>query len=277
MSLLLLTAIIAVTLLVFGKKGRRGLFRLLNADDIILSSNRLKFNITYTLAYGKDPEQNDADFREILDLADGFAQALTNSTWIVDIFLILSDLPGSLAPWKKFGDKFFARTQEWFENNTSHALSANFWSWTKRVTTTEQTGSLTLTETRSLTGVLFEAGVDAVVRARKELDDVVGQSRLPTPQDVVKMPYVKGFFKEVLRCRPILQGLPHHTTAPDSYMGYEIPNGTTVLFHNWGAHQDENLYPGPALFRPECFVETPGLPLGVFGYFGEHARADTLH
>ncbi|KAJ6131842.1 hypothetical protein N7471_007057 [Penicillium samsonianum] len=265
-------------------ESRRALFRLLNADDMGSCFNRLKFNIIYTLAYGKDPEQNDADFREILDLADSFSQALTNSTWIVDIFPILNRLPTFLAPWKRFGDKFHERTQKWFQKNTAHAIDADSWSWTKLVMTSENTGNLTVTEIRSLIGVLFEAGVDstatslhffvlacilypdAVERARTELDDVVGRSRLPTLDDLPEMPYVQGFVKEVLRWRPILQGLPHYTTADDTYMGYHIPKGSTVLFNHWSAHQDEDLYPEPSVFRPERYIKNPDLPLGAFGY-----------
>lgn len=265
-------------------ESRRALFRLLTADEMVPCFNRLKFNIIYTLAYAKDPEKNDADFREILDLADSFSQALTNSTWIVDIFPTLNHLPTFLAPWKKFGDRFYERTQKWFQRNSAHAMEVGSWSWTKHVMTCENTGNLTPAEIRSLIGVLFEAGVDstatslhyfvlacilhpnAVERARKELDNVVGRSRLPNLHDVTAMPYVKGFVKEVLRWRPILQGLPHRTTADDTYMGYQIRKGSTVLFNHWGAHQDEDMYPKPGLFRPERYVENPDLPLGSFGY-----------
>ena len=280
-------------------ESRRALVRLMTADDMVPCFNRLNFNILYTLAYAKDPEKNDADYREILDLADIFAQTLTNSTWIVDIFPILNHLPTFLAPWKKFGDRFHERTQKWFQKNSAHAMDADSWSWTKHVMTSESTGNLTPVEIRSLIGVLFEAGVDstatslqyfvlacmlypkAVERARTELDHVVGRSRLPTLHDIPKMPYVKAFVKEVLRWRPILQGMPHCTTADDTYMGYKIRKGSTVLFNHWAAHQDEDIYPEPALFRPERYVENPDLPLGAFGFGrracpGRHVATMTL-
>ncbi len=265
-------------------ESRRALFRLRSAEDMVPCFNRFQFNIIYTLAYAKDPENNDADFREILDLADIFAQSMVNATWIVDIFPILNHLPTFLAPWKRFGERFHERTQKWFQRNSAHAMDVDSWSWTRHAMTNENKGNLTPVEIRSLIGVLFEAGVDSTAtslhffvlacimypeaadRARKELDGVVGRSRLPNLHDLSEMPYVKGFVKEVLRWRPILQGLPHSTTADDTYMGYQIRKGSTVLYNHCGAHQDEDLYPEPAVFRPERYVENPDLPLGAFGY-----------
>ena len=263
---------------------RRALLRLLSADEMVPCFNRFMFNLLYTLAYAKDPEKNDADYREILELAEDFAHALTNSTWLVDVFPILNRLPTFLAPWKRFGARFHSRTQHWFQRNSAYAMNAHSWSWTKHIMTGENTGDLTAAEIRSLIGVLFEAGVDssatslhyfvlacilhpdAVQRARKELDDVVGPSRLPTLRDLPQMPYVTAFVKEVLRWRPILQGIPHYTTLVETYMGYRIRKGSTVLFNHWAAHQDETIYPNSAAFRPERYVDNPDLALGAFGY-----------
>ena len=150
--------------------------------------------------------------------------------------------------------------------------------------TSENTGNLSPAEIRSLTGVLFETGMDSTAtslhcfvlawilhpeRARKELDVVVGRSLLPNLHDLPTMPYIKGFVKEVLGWRPVLQGLPNCTTADDTYKGDQIRMGSTVLFNHWGAHQDEDLYPEPASFRP-----VPTFRLVPSNTVGEHARGD---
>lgn len=49
-------------------------------------------------------------------------------------------------------------------------------------------------------------------------------------------------------------------------MSYEIRKGTTVLFNHWQAHEDKDLYPEPAPFLAEPYVENPDLPFGAFGY-----------
>ena len=40
-------------------------------------------------------------------------------------------------------------------------------------------------------------------RAREQIDQVVGRSRLPTFYDEARLPYVTAIVKEVLRWRPI--------------------------------------------------------------------------
>ena len=266
-------------------EAQRTLIRLLTADDLIPCFNRLQFNVLYSLAYAKDPEKHDADFREILELQDIFTQTMTNSTWIVNLFPFLNVLPTFVAPWKRYGDRFHARTQKWFAKNTKYAMEeTDRWSWTNHVMTDDIRGDLTPIEIQNLIGVLFEAGVDsnatvlhyfvvayflypeAVARARRELDATVGSSRSPKRDDLATMPYMHGFVKEVLRWRPITQGLPHSTTEDDTYMGYKIRKGSTILFNHVDAHRDEDVYPDPGAFRPERFIKNPNLPLGAFGF-----------
>ncbi|KAB8216328.1 cytochrome P450 [Aspergillus novoparasiticus] len=261
------------------------LYQLLSTESLVTCFNRFKFNIIYTLAYGKDPDQNESDFHEILELADHFTQTLTNATWVVDLFPILNCLPRRLAPWKAVGDDFHRRAMGWFQRNSEAAVKSNSWNWTKHVQFNEDTGNLSVSEMQYLIGVLFEAGVDstatvlhffvlactlypdAVTKARQELDKVVGSARLPTPQDLPQLPYVKAFIQEVLRWRPITaEGLPHFTLEDDKYLGYDIPKGSTVIFNYWSGHMDEDTYLDADRFCPERWIEHPDLPLGVFGY-----------
>lgn len=71
-------------------------------------------------------------------------------------------------------------------------------------------------------------------KAQKELDEVVGGSRLPTFDDYDDLPYIKACVKELLRWLPASTlGMPHSTSAEDEYMGYRIPKGAHVIMNIW--------------------------------------------
>lgn len=98
-----------------------------------------------------------------------------------------------------------------------------------------------------------------IPNAQKQIDDIVGSSRLPTFADRPRLPYVEAILRgvyslkiydiafityllfqltEVLRWRPSARfGLPHLTTADDivEYNGeqYFIPINTTVFAVTW--------------------------------------------
>jgi cytochrome P450 len=43
---------------------------------------------------------------------------------------------------------------------------------------------------------------DVQAKARKEIDDVIGQDRLPTIKDKASLPYIRSIMTEVLRWNP---------------------------------------------------------------------------
>lgn len=52
---------------------------------------------------------------------------------------------------------------------------------------------------------------------------------MPVFDDESSLPYVNAMIKESLRWLVVAPiGLPHATTAEDQYMGYRIPQGSTV-------------------------------------------------
>ncbi|KAI0259753.1 cytochrome P450 [Gloeopeniophorella convolvens] len=66
--------------------------------------------------------------------------------------------------------------------------------------------------------------------AQAEIDNVVGNSRLPDFSDQDSLPYVNAVLKEALRWHPVLPlAIPHRTTQPHTYNGYFIPVGATVI------------------------------------------------
>lgn len=70
-------------------------------------------------------------------------------------------------------------------------------------------------------------------RAQADLDRVCGD-RLPDLNDVPDLTYIRGCMKESLRWMPAaVLGVPHAVTQDDSYLGYHIPKGATVIFNVW--------------------------------------------
>ena len=97
-------------------------------------------------------------------------------------------------------------------------------------------------------------------KLQAEIDEVVGDSRLPGFDDMSRLPRVRAVVKEVLRWRPVTAGgLPHMSTNDDTYdmdgKKYFIPAGTNIHPNQWAIHRDESIYPDPESFRPERWLE----------------------
>ena len=72
--------------------------------------------------------------------------------------------------------------------------------------------------------------------AQMGLDRVCGD-RMPDLNDVPNLPYIRACAKESLRWMPgRMLGILHSVTQDDTYMGYHIPRGSTVMM-NCRMHQ----------------------------------------
>lgn len=73
-------------------------------------------------------------------------------------------------------------------------------------------------------------------RAHAEIDQLLHGARLPTIEDQKDLPFTEALIKEVLRFSPVAPlALPHRVTQEDTYEGYRIPEGTTVMANIWCA------------------------------------------
>ncbi|KAF8440327.1 cytochrome P450 [Boletus edulis BED1] len=106
-------------------------------------------------------------------------------------------------------------------------------------------------------------------KAQAQIDDVVGQDRLPTIDDRPLLPLIDAIFRETLRYHPVLPlSVPHAAVDDDVYAGYRIPKVYDVdIFARSMAH-DESRYPNPHAFIPERFLNDDGsLKPDTTGYF----------
>ncbi|KAG1837799.1 cytochrome P450 [Suillus subalutaceus] len=118
-------------------------------------------------------------------------------------------------------------------------------------------------ETTSSTLMVFVLAMvlypDVQRHAQAEIDSVVGRDRLPTFEDRASLPYVESILRETFRWHPILPlGVPHATSSDDTYNGFFIPKGTTVMCNVWAISRDEKRYPDASRFMPERFIDVDG-------------------
>ncbi|EIW84496.1 cytochrome P450 [Coniophora puteana RWD-64-598 SS2] len=100
---------------------------------------------------------------------------------------------------------------------------------------------------------------DIQKRAQEEIDQVVGDDRLPDYSDRPSLPYFEAVFRETLRWRPVVPlSIPHATSNDDIYRGYFIPKGAAIFPNVWAMSQNPAKYPFSSHFMPERFFDADG-------------------
>ena len=69
--------------------------------------------------------------------------------------------------------------------------------------------------------------------------------------------YLDAVVKETLRLRPVIMLVARRLTRPLTVAGLDLPTGTTVAPCIYLVHRRPEIYPDPAEFRPERFLERP--------------------
>ncbi|KAI3921312.1 hypothetical protein MKW92_046309 [Papaver armeniacum] len=67
---------------------------------------------------------------------------------------------------------------------------------------------------------------DMFEKARKEIDSVIGKSRLVEESDLPNLPYIQAIVKETLRLHPTGPIILRESTEDCKVLGYDIPAGT---------------------------------------------------
>lgn len=138
-------------------------------------------------------------------------------------------------------------------------------------------------------------------RGQAEIDNAIGDKRLPCLTDRHELPYVNAIVKEVLRWNPAVPlgkypymkrrilshicacvGLPHQLVEEDVYRDFRIPKGSILWANIWYTpctHRaalaistnrpgrtilhDETVFPEPGAFRPERYMDSDGTLLDI--------------
>lgn len=155
---------------------------------------------------------------------------------------------------------------------------------TVRVTKALNRGSLiiiVLCQTVSAVNSFFKAMIlypDVQAQAQAEIDNVIGNDKLPTVDDRKRLPFVSALAMEALRWHIVAPtGVPHRVMEDDIHDGYLIPEGALIITNIWHvpysllihksdlnrddaltrnmAH-DSSVYQDPMEFKPARFIKT---------------------
>lgn len=266
-------------------------YDMLKSSDFVGHFRRYTSSVMFTLAYGKRLESPGRhEIAEASKITENISLAADQAkNMIVEVYPVLDYIPRCFAPWKRIGTRLHAQTVQFFEQQMLEGLRSPAWNWSKHIIALNETKDLSNKEIVYILGALYEAGSETTAtvlqifvlasvlhpecigRAQLELDESVGNDRMPTFEDMPRLPYLNAFIKEVLRWRPIAPlGIPHAPSKIGEFMGYSIPEGATIFPNNWTLDLDDAVFRDPYAFKPERWLEDPNLPLSTFG-FGRRA------
>ena len=120
------------------------------------------------------------------------------------------------------------------------------------------TGSIAIALTNTLALLMVHQHV--AKRIQEEIDNTVGNGRLPRVSDKDKMPYTLATVYESLRytsgAGPL--GFPHLAKNDVIFEGFNIEKGSVALGNLWFIHHDPKLWTDPWIFKPERFLDAEG-------------------
>jgi cytochrome P450 len=108
------------------------------------------------------------------------------------------------------------------------------------------------TTARTMTFAWYALAANPEVEARlhEELDRELG-GRVPTVEDLQRLPYTMGVVKEVLRLYPAAPFYLRDAFEADTISGFEIPPGAAVMLSPYYTHRHPDFWPDPERFDPD--------------------------
>lgn len=254
-----------------------------NSSDIMGDVRKLAGAIILGITYGYDVKMEGRD--PWVDLIEGanenFNKASQPGAYLVDLFPSLANLPEWLPGmgfiqtarrWRKDTDAMVEVPYTWTRSQIDQGTAGP--SFVSK--SVEVEGEMNEDERRDIKFVaasMYGGGADTTVsaeyafylamvlhpevqvKAREELDRVIGTDRLPTQADAEDLPYLRAVVTELLRWNSVAPGGVPHVAIEDGWVGgYFIPKDSMIVANLWGILHDPALYPEPTKFSPERFL-----------------------
>jgi cytochrome P450 len=134
-------------------------------------------------------------------------------------------------------------------------------------------GHETTASTLSWTWYLVSGKPEVAAAIRQEATEVLGD-RMPTIEDLARLPHTTMAIQEAMRLYPPVWGLPRKAISADEIDGYPIPAGADVMISPYTLHRHPGFWPDPDEFRPERFAPSAPPPAHRYAYipFGAGPR-----
>ncbi|KAJ8126114.1 hypothetical protein O1611_g7525 [Lasiodiplodia mahajangana] len=278
----------------------RFLFRVLQTPELFLDHIRTEAGaIILKMVYGYtvEPHKPDPLVQLVDEALEQFALSTVPGSWFVDIIPALKYVPEWVpgTGWKKIarewrntleetaGKPLLWARQQMARGDHRKSLVAEFYQDKGDDLTPYDNDAL-----KWLTISLYGGGADTTVstvtvfflamtlfpeiqvKAREEIDRVIGTGRLPSYSDMESLPYVTAIATEAARWHPVApMGVPHAAAADDIVNGYHIPKGAIIIPAVWWFTHDPDVYPDPMKFDPTRYLgpnPQPDPSDFVFGY-----------
>ena len=97
---------------------------------------------------------------------------------------------------------------------------------------------------------------EARQRMYAEIDEVLGD-RLPTVEDLPRLPWTDAVLCEAMRLYPPIMGMARRPLDDFELCGYRIPKDSFVAIVPWVNHRDPKWWPQPELFAPQRWLKDP--------------------
>lgn len=116
------------------------------------------------------------------------------------------------------------------------------------------------------TWYLLSQNPAAEARLHAELDEVL-EGRLPTAEDLPRLPYTRMVLAESMRLYPPAWIIGRQPLEEFELGGWRIPAGSIVMMSQWVIHRDARFYADPQAFRPERWHPDAEAARHRFAYF----------
>jgi cytochrome P450 len=135
-------------------------------------------------------------------------------------------------------------------------------------------GHETTALTLSWTWYLLAKNPEVEEKFHAELAEVLG-GRLPTMEDLSRLPYTEKIAKECMRLYPPAYALGREAVEECEIGGFRVPRGAQVFMFQWSTQRAARFFVEPEKFLPDRWTEefTASLPKYAYFPFGGGPRA----
>ena len=116
------------------------------------------------------------------------------------------------------------------------------------------------------TWYLISQHTDVEARLHEEIDSVLA-GRVPSADDVARLPYIEMVFAESMRLYPPAWTLGRRVLTDYPIGPYTVPANAIVLMSPWVMHHDSRFFPEPFKFDPERWTPEARESRPKFSYF----------